>query len=937
VTSIRIAERTTTVVWEGEVIVLGAGLAGIGAALACAEGGKSVCLLEEGPTLGREISREWVPAVPEGALRAKLDDLCVSRGVPEEGPVDIFTATLALDRIVEEAGVTPLVRVVPTRPVRDEDGRLAGVEVVGKSGRQLVRAPVVIDATPGRRFSRAVLDLPQPGVRRAERRLYVHGVDTEEAPEEIDVPEELGVDDDRAHVLPAAWPGEVLVSFQISCDAPAKIDRVEQKTLSVATGVMEYLRRNTEQFSGASLVDVSPDVRATCEPEGFDAGELSGTGLVVPAPAGSVADRMEAAERLVDSLVAEDERVPLPEESIENGRQRLPTDELRADEAWDLPQAHLPQAPATMHEPTDVVVVGWGTGGAMAALTAAREGASVTVVDPCPMPGGIATAGRIHSYYHGKTGGTQDQIDELVQGRQATLGGQVHGFHPVAKADVLQEEIIESGVSTHSGHVAFGVVKEEGRVMGVVTAAADGYHAFPCRVVIDGTGDGDVAAAAGARLRLGWVGDGFPQPYSYTPSRVGDGTLGHHNFDAGWVDPTDTLDYSRAHFEGRSRLWARAPFSAQNHYCTLASVLGIRESRFVDGPMTLTFEDFLEGRSHPDTVCDAYAHYDNHSLDYAEESDWARRHVVMCGQWRYMCEGEVPYRTLYPEGVDGVLIACRALSVDHDMHQLLRMQRDLQQIGEVCGLAAAESASTATVPAEIDVDDLREELGRRGILPDQPAEGPESSTVAEQLARLDSDQSGMAMWRLSRMSPDDEEWEKYFAEETGDGNRFRAAVAAALAGRDAGDVHDELLKAFGARAEEPDMGVRGPDAYVIALLALTELRGENVAERIGDALEEELDPPSVLLLLKALEQAGDPAGVEIIRRFLDRTDDCDFQHSMAGCPGDLTTSYRFAVVLRAIRTLKALGCDEEDGRLEAYVNSPHLLIRRHARRVAAGQ
>ena len=130
-TSIRIAERTTTVVWEGEVIVLGAGLAGIAAALACAEKGKSVCLLEEGPTLGREVSREWSLSVPEGELRENLNALCALCGVSEDGPVDIFTATLALDRIVEEAGVTALVRVVPTRPVRDEDGRLAGVEIVG--------------------------------------------------------------------------------------------------------------------------------------------------------------------------------------------------------------------------------------------------------------------------------------------------------------------------------------------------------------------------------------------------------------------------------------------------------------------------------------------------------------------------------------------------------------------------------------------------------------------------------------------------------------------------------------------------------------------------------------------------------------------------------------------------------------------------------------
>ncbi|MBS3762031.1 MAG: FAD-dependent oxidoreductase [Planctomycetes bacterium] len=935
-TDIRISQRQSTVVWSGDVVVVGGGLEGLLAALDCAGEDHSVCLLEEGPVLGREISSEWQESIPHKRLAEQVGQLCEDRGVPGDGPLDTFTSTLAFDRIVKNAGIEAIVRVVPTRIVRDEDGRLNGVEVVGKSGRQVARAETVIDATPGRAFSRRAAGGLIPKLQRAERRMYVQGVSADDVPDEISVPEEFGTFKNRVRVLPAAWPQEVILAFELEYDLPVDGMIAQQETHDLGLKVIKHLRGEVPEFAEATLVDVAPEVIADYAGKSLPTKQFEGTGLIVLADEGDLEERLDAADGISKNLPAESDRRAFPDVEIKGDVQEVDTCELNVSPEWDLSDVTLPETPAQLHEPVDVVVVGWGTGGALAALTAAEEGVSVTVVDPCPLPGGIATAGLIHSYYHGKKGGRQDQLDELVQGRGASLAKDVRGFHPVAKASVIRQEITGADVNVFPGHMAFGVVKDGEKVQGVVTAGPEGYHAFPCQVVIDGTGDGDVAAAAGAECRLGRVGDGFPQPYSYTPSLVADGTLSSHNFDAGWVDPTDTLDYSRAHFQGREQLWKRGPFTPEEHYCTLAPLLGLRESRFVKGPITLTFQDFLDGRRYPDTVCDAYAHYDNHAQDYAEESGWARRHVLMCGQWRYMCEGEVPYRTLYPEGVEGLLVACRALSVDHDLHQLLRMQRDLQRIGEICGLAAAQSVSSGVSPSQIDVETLRTELGRRGILPDEPAQGFAPSSVKEQLDLLGSDENGLAMMRLSEMNPEDPAWTEYFESVDDAEKRFCAAVAGALAGRDQEDVRDALEYMLESRAVEPQLGRRTPPAFVVALLALTELGVDGIAGRVDGILcEEEVNVPTILLLLRALADAGDAEGVPVIRNFLERTEDDTFQHSMSGCPGDLTRSYRFAVVLRAVRSLKILGCDEEDRRLERYLKSPHLLICRHARRVAA--
>ena len=72
---------------------------------------------------------------------------------------------------------------------------------------------------------------------------------------------------------------------------------------------------------------------------------------------------------------------------------------------------------------TQVVVVGGGPAGAMAAIAAGRQGARVTLVEPQPFLGGVATGGAIHYYYWGVNGGLQDELDRRDHDRRAHFGG----------------------------------------------------------------------------------------------------------------------------------------------------------------------------------------------------------------------------------------------------------------------------------------------------------------------------------------------------------------------------------------------------------------------------------------------------------------------------------------------------------------------------------
>ncbi|NOY81475.1 MAG: FAD-dependent oxidoreductase [Kiritimatiellaeota bacterium] len=931
--TIGLAPHQGTVLWEGDAIVVGATLPGVCAAVQLTARGLRTCLIESGPVLGREVSGAWLDRVPpDNPVCNRLLRLCREQGGSRGDRVDPFVAALAFDRIVEEAGLPALVRIFPVRTLVDAHNRPRGLEVVGRSGRHLMRAPRIVDATPAHTVARAALGLP-PADPRVTRRARFAGVGPL-PPAGLDITV-LGR---PATAIPAVWKGECILSL-----APDLPDALPESQAALLTyrcllDAAAELRSSHEAFRGANLVAVAPEFLAEYPDDSEALAPLADTALTPLPWGGDLQARIRQALDVCTRMPADPSRLrPIP---VSHGQappeNRVETCELRTDPARDLETVQLPPATAQLHEPCDVVVAGYGTGGAFAALAAAEHQLKVVALDPAPYPGGMGSAGNIHAYYHGVPGGMQDRLDEQISRRGAAIAADCMGYHPAARAGVLLDHLEQKHVTLLPGHIAIGVVKKGTAVRGVLSVGPDGYHLFPCRIAVDATGDGDLAAAAGAEFAFGREGDGFPQPYSYTPTILREGRLWHRNFDAGWVDPTDTLDFSRAHFEGRRRLWDHGPFTQEQHYCTLAAILGVRESRFIRGNAMVRFEDFLRGRTWPDAVCEMRAHYDNHAIDYGNESAWARRHVTEFGLWRYHCQGAIPLRTLIPRGLDGLLVACRALSVDHDMHQLARMQRDMQKIGEIAGHTAALSVLTGVEPAELGWDELQTVFAEAGLpIPAEPQ--PQAAVSSDELLdMLDTESAGIAMWRLSRLPPEAApDWKRFFAQSHPKDKAFRAAVAAALGGH-VEAARPTLEQVVAERRREPILGEKAPPAFVVAAMALAEVQAPDSTDRLGTILlEAPLDPPTILLILKGIELAGDPRGADYVRRFVEATRDNSFSMPLWGCSPEWRTSFRFAIELRAEHTVRALGASGNDESVKRYTNHENLLVRRYARRLLA--
>jgi hypothetical protein len=370
---------------------------------------------------------------------------------------------------------------------------------------------------------------------------------------------------------------------------------------------------------------------------------------------------------------------------------------------------------------TEIGVAGAGTGGALAALSAARQGAQVLAFDPLPFCGGIGAGGGIHWYYFGVKGGLQDEMDERLRAVMPLFAptGQIMGFHPDAKKCVLEAMLRESGVNLMFGATLLDVERDGNRVQSALLSTPGGPVRLKAGAWVDGTGDGDLAARAGAGVRFGRDGDGLLHAYSQSSGRAGiqdeKVRMNVVNYDAGFVDPTDSEDLTRARLEGISH-YVQAQYSEIERPTYIAPAIGLRQSRHIVTDYTLELADLIERREFSDSVGLTGCHYDNHANDYEFESDEAMFWVWVCGQWRGKTGCEIPYRILLPQGLDNVWLACRALGVSQDAHHSLRMQRDMQRIGEVSGIAAALSRQTHGKSRAVDFELLRATLETSGAL-----------------------------------------------------------------------------------------------------------------------------------------------------------------------------------------------------------------------------
>ncbi len=296
-----------------------------------------------------------------------------------------------------------------------------------------------------------------------------------------------------------------------------------------------------------------------------------------------------------------------------------------------------------------------------------------------------------------------------------------HGVMPScnlsARLWVLMDAAEDAGVEMLLNSGAFDTIVEDGVVRGVAVATPTGPVAVLGKAVIDATGDGDVAAFAGAECVLGSEREHLVM-YALMPE--GDRPGRFLNVKTSMLDVTDVEDVTRMVLAERRRHRG----SPHDHGIYLAP----RESRHVRGGVILTLTDQLLERCWPDVV---YVAFSNCDIKGQTASDWHRM-----GLQSPNLEIEVPYRALLPRGLEGLIVVGKAYSATHDAIAAPRMQPDLENLGGVAAHAAAMAVRAGVAPGGLDVRALQADLVRADLLPE--------SVLSRKLTSLHQDDEGPA-------------------------------------------------------------------------------------------------------------------------------------------------------------------------------------------------
>ncbi len=405
----------------------------------------------------------------------------------------------------------------------------------------------------------------------------------------------------------------------------------------------------------------------------------------------------------------------------------------------------------------DVVVVGSGPAGVAAAISAGRSGAKVLLIESCGRVGGISTSGMM-SHFTGRCGSAL-YAEILVRAAQKNTyeRGKVKvQIDPELLTLTYIEMLEEAGVELLLYTSFCDIIMDGNTVKGVICHNKSGFSAFEATVIIDASGDGDVAAKSGAEFFKGRESDGGMQPATLmfkvggvdmaravfpgsfeTKVQTEKGELqalareklphpaGHvllyrstipgvvtcNMTNATDIDGTSPEDLTRAEIICRKQmpqivdfLREYAPGYENCYIIGSASLIGIRETRHFKGMKTITEQEIANAVEHEDYVVkDAHFNFDVHNITGAGLDKTGCQH-----NFKQKKGYTIPYGCMVPEKIDGLLLSGRNISGTHMAHSNYRAMPICVGIGEACGAAAAIAAKSGKRLRDIDAGEIRE-------------------------------------------------------------------------------------------------------------------------------------------------------------------------------------------------------------------------------------
>jgi hypothetical protein len=700
------APRQVQVAYDVDVVVAGGSTYAVSAAVAAAENGASVFLVTDRPYLGEDLCMAVNYRLP---VERQIDPLLKSiwGGKADTTPLAIKRG---LDRALLDAELPFLTGSYPAEVVTDADGGFAGITMVNRSGRHLVKAKVLIDATDQSMMARQLVAFTKPQRGPSDFAYRVVGGKPVEHAELASKTLDLTLP------MPKNKGSYAVTEYRyrtaVKTGSWSEIARIEQRVRTLCRQRdMEETSERIDYNLGLRLRDV-PELLAwpgaaqvelsqfydDTQPAVLVLGKYAAVSadaakqmLVVDeaVPLGRrigalAADRAKAIDGGQPAQFAASESEPRAMGEVRYHSRDLRTPQKRT--YVDLAAQGLP-----ILGEYDVVVVGGGTSGAPAAIGAAESGAKTLLIEYLDELGGVGTAGMVAKYWYGLRHGFTQRIDNAIRATDK-------GWDIVDKSEWLRHTAVKAGSDVWFRSYGCGAIVDGNRVTGIVVATPFGRGVVLAKTVIDSTGNSDIPAHAGAKTRYSIDENGIfaVQLAGFPKRQPGEN---HRNTCYALVDDADAIDFWHLMLVRRH----------QEKYYDVGQLIDSRERRRIVGDYMLTTEDILMERTFPDTLLQMRSNFD--------ASNFPSSRMLLLRDMKgpvFTCN--MPYRCFLPRGLDGVLTIGLGASAHRDAMTLVRMQPDLQNQGYAVGIAATMAAQLDGRTRDVSIKALQKAVIKQGIL-----------------------------------------------------------------------------------------------------------------------------------------------------------------------------------------------------------------------------
>jgi hypothetical protein len=380
------------------------------------------------------------------------------------------------------------------------------------------------------------------------------------------------------------------------------------------------------------------------------------------------------------------------------------------------------QAPAEALEPeitneVDVLVVGGGTAGHVAAIQAARAGAKTLIVERNSQLGGTTTTGGVA--FPGLFDAWGKQVIagigwELVRESVELDEGQLPNFAKVPErhwqnqvytnqflyAILAEEKCAEAGVEIAYYEFPQAVAKtKNGWTVDCVGFGTK--RRVRCKQIIDCTGGAEVVGMLGfPRLR-----EEERQPGSYLFMMGKEHEPGRNQIHRLYVhgaDLTNSRTATVANLTGRKSILARVR-KEKKRLMHLQPETGCRETCRIEGETMITVNDYRSGRVFNDAISYAFYPVDLHTKSGVKPKPLKPGTVPT-----------IPLRALIPKGSRDLIVAGRCVSSDRLANSGLRVQASCMGMGQAAGVAAALAAREGATPLEVPLEEIHALLREHG-------------------------------------------------------------------------------------------------------------------------------------------------------------------------------------------------------------------------------